>query len=202
MRELFRGKFLSGLHRAWLAENLKMPEERRELYAKGAWSAFKNSLYAKNWVVHIERPLGGPEHIYEYLGRYTHRVAISSSRLLAVNDSVIRVRTRGDRFIDLAPHEFIRRMLLHVLPKGFRKIRHYGLYAPGDLGSSRLRRAHELLAKQDPPPARRHAWEAIADGLLAALRHCPRCRGPMERTESLRPTHGFRIPEPAAIDTS
>jgi hypothetical protein len=200
MRELFRGKFLSGLHRAWLSENLTMPEDRRDLYAKGAWSAFKNNLYAKDWVVHIERPMGGPEHIYEYLGRYTHRVAISSSRLLSVTDSVIRIRTRGDAFIDLSPKEFIRRMLLHVLPKRFRKIRHYGLYAPGDLGASRLRRARELLAERAPSPVRREAWEAIADGLLAGVRRCARCGGPTEKAESIPRT--YWVSQPAKIDTS
>ena len=80
-------------------------------------------MYAKNWCVYAKRPFKGASHIYAYLGRYTHRVAISSARIKALSEDNVRFRTRGDDTVDLHPVEFMRRFLLHVLPVGFRKIR-------------------------------------------------------------------------------
>ena len=101
----------------------------------------------------------GPEQIVPYLGLYTHRVALSNSRLLSVSDARITFRTRGEGSCTIAPHEFIRRFLLHVLPEQLVKIRHYGLLAPANV-NTRLRRAAELLAEQRnaaPSSEQRHA---------------------------------------------
>lgn len=174
MSPLFRGKFLAMLQRAWSSGRLLVDDD---LATFKGWKHFKNTLYAKNWKVYAKRPFKGASHIYAYLGRYTHRVAISSSRIKAVSDEQIRVRTRNDEYVDLAPSEFIRRFLLHVLPHGFRKIRHYGLYAPGALPSARLGVARRLVeemtghAHADDVAAAR----AIADGLVEASRRCPHC---------------------------
>jgi hypothetical protein len=96
------------------------------------------------WVVFAKKPFGGPAQIVHYLGRYTHRVAISSARLLSITDDTIVFRTRGEKTCSLTPEEFLRRFLLHVLPHHFFKIRHYGLLAPGNV-NTRMRRAQELL---------------------------------------------------------
>ena len=95
-------------------------------------------------MVYAKKPFGGPTQIVNYLGRYTHRVAISSSRLLSISDDQIVFRTRGEKTCSLTPEEFIRRFLLHVLPHQFFKIRHYGLLAPGNV-NTRLPRAQQLL---------------------------------------------------------
>ncbi|MBA2321518.1 MAG: IS91 family transposase [Deltaproteobacteria bacterium] len=199
MRKLFQGKFLAGLQTARSMGALHVPDD---LVSRRAWTAFKAGLHGRPWVVYAKRPLGGPRHIYRYLGRYTHRVAISSSRLLAVSDDRVRFRTRGDRHVDLAPCEFLRRYLLHVLPPGFRKIRHYGLYAPGGLGAGRLRRARELLAvAEDAAPAPAEpSWAALAERLVATLRQCPHCTAPMRDTATIPPTRWH--PEPAILDSS
>lgn len=141
---LFRGKFLSGLI---------------ELYQAGALDgagldppAFRKligSLPKLHWLVYAKRPFGGPAQIVRYLGLYTHRVAISNARLLHVRDDLITFRTRGNATCSIAPEEFIRRFLLHVLPDRFVKIRHYGLLAPANV-NTRLQRAKKLLVAQPP----------------------------------------------------
>ena len=95
-------------------------------------------MYEKSWVVYAKRPFGGPEQVYRYLGRYTHRVAISNTRLVAIDDDTVVFRTRGGDIASFAPIEFIRRFLEHVLPKGFVKIQPHG--SPG--------------ARQRPRPSR------------------------------------------------
>lgn len=142
MRKLFRGKLLAGLDRA---------HQRGKLDAQD-WNRVKRALHRKTWVVYAKRPFGGPERVFQYLGRYTHRVAISSSRLLAIREDAITFRTRGEDTVTVSPHEFIRRFLLHVLPPGFRKIRHYGLVSPS--GVARLFNiATGILHELPPPPA-------------------------------------------------
>jgi hypothetical protein len=148
---VFRGKFLAGFIELWTAGKIDLSErESRKLVGQ----AKKHP-----WVVYAKRPFGGPTQIVNYLGRYTHRVAISSARLLSVTDQRVVFRTRGDRTCSLTPNEFLRRFLLHVLPHQFFKIRHYGLLAPGNV-HTRLARARDLLGPipeqigtASPPPA-------------------------------------------------
>ena len=111
------------------------------------------SLRNRKWVVYCEKPFSGVSSLVSYLGRYTHRVAISDSRLLAVSDQAITFRARGDATVTVTPEEFIRRFLLHVLPKGFFKIRHYGLYASAHVNRN-LPRARQAIVKAGivPPP--------------------------------------------------
>lgn len=175
MRDLFRGKLLAALHRAWTRGDLVIDAD---LVGLRAWKRFKDVVYGKKWVVYAKRPFRGPEHVYAYLGRYTHRVAISSARIKHVSEDRVRLRTRGDGTVDLAPDEFIRRFLLHVLPAGFRKIRHYGLYAPGRVPAARLARARALVAAvpASPPLVDPAPWRTVADELVASLRLCPACK--------------------------
>lgn len=144
---LFRGIFLHGLERmrarGLLADDLDDRAARRR----------RARLYDTSWVVYAKRPFGGAEQVYRYLGRYTHRVAISNARLVSVDDDAVVFRTRGPGTATLHPVEFIRRFLQHRLPRGFVKIRHGGLLSPGNV-NGRLARAKDLLSSDDARPAK------------------------------------------------
>jgi hypothetical protein len=139
--EVFRGKFLDGFIELCKAGKINLTEHQSRRLVR--------EVKKQPWVIFAKKPFGGPALIVNYLGRYTHRVAISSSRLLSISDEEIVFRTRGEKTCSLTPDEFVGRFLLHVLPHQFFKIRHYGLLSPGNV-NSRLRRAQELLG---PPPA-------------------------------------------------
>ena len=125
MGALFRGKFLAGLRRL---------RERGELVdVDDGFDRLVARLYRKKWIVYAKRPMAGPEQVIKYLGRYTHRVAISNSRILGVTNDSVTFRTRAEGRCTLTLAEFGRRFLLHVLPKGFMKIRHYGLFAAANI---------------------------------------------------------------------
>ena len=123
-----------------------------------AFAAFLAPLRKSEWVVYAKRPFGGPEAVLAYLSRYTHRVAISNRRLVAADDNGVTFRWKDyriegpDRYktMTLLTHEFIRRFLMHVLPKGFHRIRHYGLFANGNRAAN-IARARELLAAARSP---------------------------------------------------
>jgi len=134
--KVFRGKFLDGFIDLWTAGKIDLPEHQSRQLVR--------ETKKHPWVVFAKKPFGGPAQIVNYLGRYTHRVGISSSRLLSITDDRIVFRTRGEKTCSLTPEEFLRRFLLHVLPHQFFKIRHYGLLSPGNV-NTRLRRAQELL---------------------------------------------------------
>lgn len=139
---LFRGKFLAGLEA--LLRDGKLRDDAGDRAARRR----RARLYKQSWVVYAKRPFGGPEQVYRYLGRYTHRVAISNARLVSADADTVVFRTRGTMTTTVTPLEFIGRFLEHVLPKGFFKIRHFGLLAPGNV-NSRLERARALLPASD-----------------------------------------------------
>jgi Putative transposase/Transposase zinc-binding domain len=142
---LFRGKFLAGLEQLRALPNFvddaDTDRAARRRLAK---------LYDTNWIVFAKRPFGGPEQVYRYLGRYTHRVAISNSRLLSSNDDAVVFRTRDQNTASVTPVEFIRRFLDHVLPPGFVKIRHFGLLSPVNI-NDRWAQARSLLTQGEVP---------------------------------------------------
>ncbi len=113
------------------------------------------------WVVYCKPPFGGAEQVFNYLGRYTHRVGISNQRLRSSDDRGVTFATKDGAAVTLAPHEFIRRFLLHVLPRGFVKIRHFGLLAPANV-NGKLASARRLLAPIADPRAPLAAAPAIA----------------------------------------
>jgi hypothetical protein len=135
-------------------------------------------------VVYAKRPFGGAEHLFEYLGRYTHRVAISNHRLRSLSQDHVSFRTKGDKTVRLHALEFIRRFLLHVLPSGFVKIRHYGLYASSNV-KTRLQHARELLVGDIALPLNPVVpvdvggdadWQDLFLALTGInLKRCPRC---------------------------
>ena len=177
---LFRAKFLRALRRAFARGKLHFPPSIANLAEPRAFHSLIDSLYHQDWVVYAKRPFGGAEHVFEYLGRYTHRVAISNQRLRAIDHTSVRFHTRDGKTATLTPSEFIRRFLLHVLPARFTKIRHYGLFAPAGVNNG-LQQAQALLG--DPRPvnaprtdAAQSDWRAqfLTLGGIDFLR-CPRC---------------------------
>jgi len=135
--QVFRGKFIEGLKKLYAAGNLVIPAEMKHLNKPQQYEKWLNVLVARNWVVYAKRPLPTPEQVVRYVGRYTHKVAISNNRLLSLEDGKVRFSFKNYRKkgcwekTALTIDEFIRRFLLHVLPKGFHRIRHYGFLANG-----------------------------------------------------------------------
>jgi DNA-directed RNA polymerase subunit RPC12/RpoP len=200
LAQVFRGKFLEGLIHLFEAgtfEDSKLDQSSfRKLTAR---------LARQDWVVYAKKPFGGPQQIVNYLGLYTHRVAISNSRLLSIQDDLITFRTRAEGTCSLPPHEFIARFLLHVLPEHFVKIRHYGLLAPANV-NTHLRRAQELLAQQStaaPPSAAPSQVDPDTCSELSnenpivpdpARPRCPYCGGRTLILVGPRPTRFYRRP--------
>jgi hypothetical protein len=165
-------------------------------------------------VVHTKEPFAGPEQVLRYLSRYTHRVAISNRRLVSADDNGIAFRWKDyhidgpDRWktMTVHPHEFIRRFLLHVLPKGFHRIRHYGLFAKGNRAAN-IARARELLDATPPVVEHEEQKAAAPDEPRVLPCPCPRCGGRMIVIEAFppgcQPTYRpTSAPTPIRIDTS
>jgi hypothetical protein len=213
LSKVFRGKFLDGLQKLYDNGRLQFPAPVAALARAKGFGKLLADLRRPGWVVYSKAPSAGPQKLLDYLGRYTHRVAISNHRLLSVDEGQVRFRYRdraaGNQVKDacLSADEFLRRFLLHVLPKGLQRIRHYGLLACRNK-ETMLARCRELLGA-DPPPAPEK--KSTTDWLLLLLgidvRHCPRCGEVLERAE-LPPQRGPAIvlsmpaPEPATRDTS
>ena len=143
---LFRGKLMASLVAAHEAGALELPEE---LKAPKSFAQLRDRLYKTSWVAYCKKPFAGPEQVFNYLGRYTHRVGLSNQRLLALTDEGVHFRTRGEGTTTLVPGDFIHRFLQHVLPDGFVKIRHYGLMASGN-AKTKLEVARRLLETEQP----------------------------------------------------
>lgn len=144
VRKRFRGLLLTRLRACFASGELEVPAQLRK---PGAFERLIKSLWHKDFKPFIKPPFEGAEQLYAYLGRYTHRIAISRSRLLSFDGATVTFRTRGDHQATLSADEFTRRFLMHVLPRGFIKIRHYGLFASPNV-NTRLEVARALL-----PPA-------------------------------------------------
>jgi hypothetical protein len=154
-----------------------------------AFAAYLAPLRRKNWFVYAKPPFAGPEAVLAYLARYTHRVAIANSRLLALDERGVAFRYKDYRrngrarwrTMTLVPDEFIRRFLLHVLPKGFHRIRHYGLLASATCKAN-IARAKELIAAPLPvidPPTEYDAADMAAGTAVDYRPPCPHCGGRM-----------------------
>jgi putative transposase/transposase-like zinc-binding protein len=150
LSRLFRGAFLDALNAARKNGELNFAGGCANFADSAAFVQLKDRLYRREWVVYSKPPFGGPNQVFNYLGRYTHRVGISNQRLLSFDKAGVRFRTKDGRTITLEPQEFIRRFLLHVLPKRFVKIRHYGLFAASN-ATTKLVVAKRLLAENPCP---------------------------------------------------
>lgn len=192
MRDLFRGVALRRLRAAYGKGQLVCRGRAEPLAEPDAFERLMRRLFRVKWVVYAKRPFAGPRQVFRYLGRYTHRVAISDRRLLDVSEHNIRIATRNGGFADMSPQQFVARFVLHVLPPGFHKIRHFGLYAPthASLGlplAERCLLASAPSTRVDTPQAEPTDDEAGWTSLVTAqvgdgAGVCTRCGGPMLRT--------------------
>ena len=185
LSRVFRGKFVAGLQRAFLSKQLVFLGPCQPLAHEKAFAAFLRTLFREDWVVYAKPPFGGPEHVLQYLARYTHRVAISNHRLLSVDGDHVTFRWKDyahhskSRAMTLTLEEFLRRFLQHVLPKGFPRIRYFGWFA------NRRRRdllplCRSLLAVAPP--------DAAVTPVATAAWQCPVCGSPMRVVELLTAT--------------
>src|ERR1700752_2559865 len=176
LRRVFRRKFVVGIESAFQHGQLYLSGDLASLAQSKFFAAWLRPLFRKNWVVYSKPPFGGPEYVLHYLGRYTHRVAISNHRLVSFEDGQVTFRWRDSahnnehKLMALSLDEFLRRFLLHLLPKGFVRIRHFGFLAS-------RRRAQLLplcLAALDSLPAQ---TETPTTQDMSPHRICPHCGG-------------------------
>ena len=135
LRKIFRGKFVDALEQAFQNGQLRFEGDLKLLAQPKIFAAWLRPLFRQDWVVYLKRPFGGPEYVLHYLGRYTHRVAISNHRLVSLTDGQVTFRWRDSahhneqKLLSLSLDEFLCRFLLHILPKGFVRIRNFGFLA-------------------------------------------------------------------------
>jgi hypothetical protein len=157
LSKLFRGKFLDAFQNAFLAGELSFSGATEHLQRPVTFKRLVKDLRGKKWVAYCKRPFGGPRQVFSYLGHYTHRVAISNHRLVDFDGQTVTFRARNNedpgtyRLVPLPAQEFTRRFLLHVLPPGFVRIRHYGLLAPKN-ANTKLEKARRLIELSRPTP--------------------------------------------------
>ena len=181
LSRLFRRRFLEELQRLYDQGKLKFFGEHRVLADAQAFASWMAPLRKCEWVVYAKRPFAGPQAVLAYLSRYTHRVAISNSRLISMDEHGVTFRWKDYRAkgntrhkaMTLSPQEFMRRFLLHVLPGGFHRIRHYGLLANGSRRAS-LALARELLHVAQPPLDELADEQPAAPAPTFVCAHCGR----------------------------
>ncbi len=203
LSRLFRRLFLGGLQAAYAAGRLGFFGELAALAHPAAFARRLVALRRQEWVVYVKPPFGGPAQVLAYLGRYTHRVAIANSRLVAADDAQVAFRWRDYRHhgkakvMTLAAAEFIRRFLLHTLPDGFHRIRHYGFLANRGRAAN-LALCRRLLAQTPTQAAERDPPQPGA--AAPTFNACPGCGGPMIVFGSVPPA---AVPQPSCrSDTS
>jgi hypothetical protein len=214
LSRLFRRLFLQMLDAAHRAGQLQFFGEHAALLDPRRFARYLAPLRSTEWVVYSKRPFGGPKAVLAYLARYTHRVAISNSRLISADDAGVTFKWKDYRLegphrsklMTLATHEFIRRFLIHVLPRGFRRIRHYGLLANGNRAAN-IARARELLALPARAKVSKTSEAMAADEPRVLPRPCPCCGGRMIIIETFaRGREPYQRPTPSQstirIDTS
>ena len=211
---LFRGTFLAGLQDLYQTGRLSLAGSTAPLADPRAFAALRDRLYRQDWVVYAKPPFAGTDHVFRYLGRYSHRVAIANSRLLSLQDGIVAFRYKDYRrpgrwdVLHLAAEEFIRRFLLHVLPTRFVRIRHYGLLAGRHI-HGRLQQARRLLAQAAHEPQAPTSDAADAELPRIAVGHtdddrdrCPRCQSPLTRTCLDRDLAWNAVPRPTGPRTA
>jgi hypothetical protein len=187
LSRVFRGKFVAGLKRAYKKGDLCLPGALKPLAQERMFRAFLRSLFGKDWVVYAKPPFGGPQHVLHYLARYTHRVAISNHRLVDFTDGKVTFRWKDyahgnkHRLMTVTAEEFLRRFLLHTLPRSFVRIRFFGFLAHRQRGAL-LPLCRQLL---DTNPRRCPTPPATAEPSARSSWACPLCGGPMVVIERL-----------------
>ena len=182
---VFRGKFTDGLKRLFRRNKLDFHGSLRNLAQAKSFHSFLRQLWRKDWVVYAKKPFRGPDYVLQYLARYTHRVAISNHRLISYRGDKIAFRWKDyahgskKRKMTLAADEFLRRFLMHVLPRGFTRIRHFGLLANRRRGEL-VSLCRQLLADVATPPQERYRSHCRTWS-------CPKCTNPMVLIQKLTP---------------
>jgi hypothetical protein len=194
LSRLFRRLFLERLTAAYQAGRLQFFANQAALAAPTAFQTLLAALRKREWVVYTERPFGGPGAVLAYLSRYTHRTAIANSRLVAFDGERVTFKCKDYRakgaarykLITLDADEFIRRFLIHVLPDGFHRIRHYGLFANGNR-TGNIALARRLLGVPDPPPSTEDSDGTENPDKDSEWNACPCCGGRMIIIETFEP---------------
>jgi hypothetical protein len=190
LSRVFRGKFVSALKRNFRQGKLGFYGKLKPLAHPKVFSAWLRTLFRNDWHVYSKRPFGGAEHALCYLGHYTHRVAISNHRLVSLADDQVTFRWRDSahnnehKLMTLSLDEFLRRFLLHLLPKGFVRIRHFGFLA-NRRRATLLPLCYRLLGTVPQPQVEQ---QTLAAKEPRSLWRCPQCGGPMVVVERLTAT--------------
>jgi Putative transposase len=193
LSRVFRGKFVAGLKRRFQQRQLIFPGSLQPLQNDSAFRAFLRLLFRQNWVVYAKPPFGGPHHVLGYLGRYTHRIAITNHRLLAFQNHQVTFRWKDyahgnhKRMMTVSAEEFLRRFLLHVLPRGFVRIRSFGFLA-NRRRALLLPLCQRLLSEHPEAPSSR-----VPSSSTPACFRCPQCGTPMLRLEILSPWQASQL---------
>jgi len=200
----FRNRFLKLLAALYRRKQLRLSGKPGELLRPAAFDRFYSSLKKKKWVVYVKRPFGGPEHVLKYLARYTHRIAIANGRLVSLADHEVTFRWRDSadgntqKLMTVTAVEFIRRFLMHILPAGFVKIRHFGFLANSN------RRAALALCRSLLARAETEARPMLTDVQVRAVqRRCPACQtGILHVIGWVAPAEAFHLVARLNMDTS
>ena len=203
LREVFRGKFVGALKQAFHSGQLNFQGDLEHLAQPKIFAAWLRPLYRQHWVVYLKRPFGGPEYVLHYLGRYTHRVAISNHRLVSFTDGQVTFRWRDSadhnkqKLRTLSLDEFLCRFLLHVLPTGFMRIRNFGFLANRRRAKTLLL-CFQLLGSTPESPTEPHSpsTEDSPD-----LYRCPNCGGPMAIIEWIIPAE-IQLRSPPVVNAA
>jgi hypothetical protein len=197
LSRLFRGKLIAYLKKACKKGKLRLPGKIAYLQQEGAFNDLLSVLYKQEWVVYCKPPFSNAETVMEYLGRYTHRVAISNDRIVKIHKDQVtfRYRDRNDndkmKLMALNASEFIRRFLMHILPDGFMKIRHYGILSNRSR-KTKLAACKALLGvcHPDSPQNSKESWQELLTRITGRdPRLCPYCsKGRMTFKEVLNPS--------------
>jgi hypothetical protein len=187
LRDVFRGKFVAALKQAFRDGQLNFQGDLKLLAQTKTFAAWLRPLHRHHWVVYLKPPFGGPQYVLQYLGRYTHRVAISNHRLVSFTDGQVTFRWRDSadhnkqKSLPLPVDEFLTRFLLHLLPEGFVRIRNFGFLA-NRKRATLLPLCFRLLGSVQEPQAEQHP-SSTED--IPGLWRCPQCGGPMKVIERL-----------------
>jgi hypothetical protein len=204
LSRVFRGKFTAGLRQLFQQNKLQFHGSLRSLAEPHCFRRFLRQLFQENWVVYAKPPFGGPEHVLHYLARYTHRVAISNQRLVAFQNDRVSFRWKDyahggkQKIMTVSADEFLRRFLIHVLPKGLVRIRHFGLFANRKRGDA-LARCRILLG----------GAICTSNAEITTQSRCPICSGPMFIIERLTSSQLYfrsdpilSVPRRCTVDSS
>lgn len=180
MSKVIRARFIKQLRKAYYDNRLVIPESCESLKSVAMFEYFLNDLASDPWINYVKKPFGGPEQVLKYIGRYTHRVAISNNKLIDIRGGKIRFWVKNYKkdgikeTVELSADEFIRRFLLHILPKRFRKIR-YGGFLARSIYETRLEQARSCLSTETDHSGTELTGSGAEFLDTEAIYHCPKC---------------------------